>query len=164
MVGQAAEAANLLGRAIEDIDQAFLGTIHAFCARLLRERPIQAGLDPGFTETLEAEAKLLQDRFWSTFLERLVSEEDPVIDELAAVGIRVHQLRGVFDHMVENLDVDFPAPFVERPGHGEVSRARDQLGSLLDRALELLPTEEPADGWDAAMRRIRSLGFSRQLS
>ncbi len=163
VVGRANEAANLLGRAIEDIDQAFLGTIHAFCARLLRERPIQAGLDPGFTETLEAEAKLLQDRFWSTFLERLVSEEDPVIDKLADVGIRVHQLRGVFDHMVENLDVDFPAPFAERPGHGEVSRARDQLGDLLDRALELLPPEEPADGWDPAMQRIRSLGFSRDI-
>ena len=34
------ERARRLRRAIDEIDRAFLGTIHAFCARLLRERPI----------------------------------------------------------------------------------------------------------------------------
>jgi len=33
-------------RALEEIDRAQVGTIHAFCASLLRERPIEAGLVP----------------------------------------------------------------------------------------------------------------------
>ena len=39
---------HLLDRALQNIDQAFMGTIHAFCARLLRERPLEAGVDPAF--------------------------------------------------------------------------------------------------------------------
>ena len=39
-----------LVNALDDIDRAFIGTIHSFCARLLRERPIDVGLDPGFEE------------------------------------------------------------------------------------------------------------------
>ena len=34
----------------------FIGTTHAFCARLLRERPVEAGLDPEFKEVDEAVA------------------------------------------------------------------------------------------------------------
>ena len=48
-----------LDRALQDIDQAFMGTIHAFCARLLRERPLEAGVDPAFAETTAAEADAL---------------------------------------------------------------------------------------------------------
>ena len=59
-----------LDRALRDIDRAFLGTIHAFCARLLRERPLEAGLDPGFRETLGSEEKRQQRQFWLTHLER----------------------------------------------------------------------------------------------
>ena len=39
-----------LAHALDEIDRAFVGTIHSFCGRLLRERPLDAGLDPGFQE------------------------------------------------------------------------------------------------------------------
>lgn len=35
----------LLEHALNNIDQCFIGTVHSFCAQLLRERPIEAGLD-----------------------------------------------------------------------------------------------------------------------
>ena len=35
-------------KALESLDACFVGTIHAFCARLLRERPVEARLEPGF--------------------------------------------------------------------------------------------------------------------
>jgi len=38
-----------LAEALAGMGQIFLGTIHAFCARLLRERPLEAGLAPDFT-------------------------------------------------------------------------------------------------------------------
>ena len=37
-----------LARAREDLDRAFIGTIHSFCGRLLRENPLEAELDPAF--------------------------------------------------------------------------------------------------------------------
>ena len=38
------------GQSSADLELAFVGTIHAFCARLLRERPVEAGVDPRFVE------------------------------------------------------------------------------------------------------------------
>jgi len=75
------DAAHRLTQSLQEIDQAFIGTINAFCAHLLRERPIEAGLDPGFEEMLEAENARLLKRYWVTFLERMVSEEDPALTE-----------------------------------------------------------------------------------
>ena len=62
-----------LERGLQELDRAFMGTIHAFCARLLRERPIEAGIDPGFLETTAPEANRLAARFWSLHLERLAA-------------------------------------------------------------------------------------------
>jgi ATP-dependent helicase/nuclease subunit A len=36
--------------ALRHLERLFAGTIHAFCAHLLRERPVEAGVAPGFVE------------------------------------------------------------------------------------------------------------------
>ena len=40
-----------LERALGDIEHCFIGTIHSFCGRLLRERPVEAGVDLAFTRS-----------------------------------------------------------------------------------------------------------------
>ena len=155
-------AARLRG-AIDGIDRAFLGTIHAFCARLLRERPIEAGLDPEFQEAQEAETQLLQERFWTSFVERIISDSDPLVEELARAGLRVDQLRKAFDQMVENLDVEYPAGPVAAPGPEEARGVRRVLEKLLDRALALIPDDEPERGWDATQQMVRSLRYTRRF-
>ncbi|MDE0358903.1 MAG: UvrD-helicase domain-containing protein [Gammaproteobacteria bacterium] len=149
--------------AIDGIDRAFLGTIHAFCARLLRERPIEAGLDPEFQEAQEAETQLLQERFWTSFVERIISDSDPLVEELAGAGLRVDQLRKAFDQMVENLDVEYPADPIAAPGPEEARGVRRVLEKLLDRALALIPDDEPERGWDATQQMVRSLRYTRRF-
>jgi hypothetical protein len=46
---------NRLRSALSSLERFFAGTIHAFCARLLRERPVEAGVAPGFTELDDGE-------------------------------------------------------------------------------------------------------------
>ena len=157
------ERAARLRDAIDGIDRAFLGTIHAFCARLLRERPIEAGLDPEFQEAQEAETQLLQERFWTSFVERIISDSDPLVEELAGTGLRIDQLRKAFDRMVENLDVEYPADPVAAPGPEEARGVRRVLEKLLDRALALIPDDEPERGWDATQQMVRSLRYTRRL-
>ena len=157
------ERAARLRDAIDGIDRAFLGTIHAFCARLLRERPIEAGLDPEFQEAQEAETQLLQERFWTSFVERIISDSDPLVEELAGAGLRVDQLRKAFDQMVENLDVEYPADPVAAPGPEEARGVRRVLEKLLDRALALIPDDEPERGWDATQQMVRSLRYTRRF-
>jgi len=53
--------------ALSNLERFFAGTIHAFCARLLRERPVEAGISPGFTELDEVQDLELRRRAWREF-------------------------------------------------------------------------------------------------
>src|SRR6266516_1652697 len=66
--GQARER---LAQALAHLDSCFVGTIHAFGARLLRERPVEAGVDPGFTEMDDPEDGAARREAWDRFAEDL---------------------------------------------------------------------------------------------
>jgi ATP-dependent helicase/nuclease subunit A len=79
----AAEMKDRLAKAFEEsgrgdlreaLENARISTIHAFCARLLRENAIQAGVDPRFQVLDELQAGLLRARAEDAALERLQSE------------------------------------------------------------------------------------------
>ena len=148
--------------AIRDVDRAFLGTIHAFCAKLLRERPLEAGLDPGFREVQESEAEAMQRRFWVEFLERMATDGDPRLGELGRIGIAPDRLEDAFRALVENPDVDFGFDPVEPPDPEEIRAVRARFEELLDRGEKLMRNREPPDGWDGFGRRIRTLLYWRR--
>ena len=50
-----------LDHALSQLEEAHVGTIHAFCADLLRERPIEAGIDPLFEVLTEPASARLFD-------------------------------------------------------------------------------------------------------
>jgi ATP-dependent helicase/nuclease subunit A len=151
-----------LERALQDLDRAFMGTIHAFCARLLRERPIEAGIDPGFLETTAPEANRLAARFWSLHLERLAAAGDPILGELEDVGLTPNDLRGLYEKLRENLDVDYPIEPSPPPDPASVALVRDGVESLLDEAQRLMPAEEPEKGWDPLQQWARSFRYIRK--
>ena len=85
-----------LALALEQIDRCYIGTIHSFCARLLRERPVEAGVDPGFTELEEVDDADLRDRWWHDYTDRLFAEGSTLPADLERYGIgqvRLHPRR-----------------------------------------------------------------------
>ena len=48
----------------DHVSRAFVGTIHSFCASLLRERPIEFDVDPAFRELDEQEDSRLREQAW----------------------------------------------------------------------------------------------------
>jgi ATP-dependent exoDNAse (exonuclease V) beta subunit len=69
------------------VDAAWIGTIHGFCARVLRSRPLAAGLDPRFTVLDEAAARRLAAVAFDGALERWVAAcGAPALDLAAAHG------------------------------------------------------------------------------
>ena len=54
--------------ALSNLERFFAGTIHSFCARLLRERPVESGVSPGFTELDEVQDLELRRRVWRDFI------------------------------------------------------------------------------------------------
>lgn len=61
VAADAVERANL-ERALAHLEEAFIGTIHAFCGEILRQRPVEARVDPAFEEITGVEA----DRIFNT--------------------------------------------------------------------------------------------------
>jgi ATP-dependent helicase/nuclease subunit A len=171
-------AAGRLGRALAEIDRGFIGTIHAFCARLLRERPLAAGVDPDFREAGAEEEDRLRADFWTGYLEDLHAADDPVLIRLRKVGIDPQELGPrsrrragnlpaaerpspeAFRDVVADPDVDLPGEEVPLPKFGVV---RAELESLLDRAGDLLPSRPlGTKGWDDLQKILRRLRFLRE--
>lgn len=76
-------------RAIAFSQRCFIGTIHAFCGQLLRERPVEANLDPSFGELDESQDEALKRQTWRDYVEHLIATNAPVLPELARVGLKI---------------------------------------------------------------------------
>lgn len=74
-----------LEEARREVENAAIGTIHSFCARLLREHPVEAGVDPFFIILESSEAKLLAERALDEAIETLVHEKE-IFDLLRVYG------------------------------------------------------------------------------
>jgi len=153
-----------LGSALDEIDRAFIGTIHSFCGRLLRERPLEVGLDPGFQELPVEERAGLRRGFWESYLERLARDSDPLLEELASAGLRPSRLYGLFSTLVENPDVDFPAEMTAPPSASEVGTIRESLAGIVSRAWELMDDMPPTKGWDSLQKKLRRLHFEQDIT
>ncbi|HEX2778714.1 MAG TPA: UvrD-helicase domain-containing protein, partial [Gemmatimonadaceae bacterium] len=146
--------------ALRDLDAAFLGTIHSFCGRLLRERPLEVRLDPSFQEVTDEDWSELQGEFWNRWLERTKRAGDADLRALHAVGVDPRSLRKGFEKVVTYPDVTFPLGESAAP---EIGDCRRELEKLLARAEKMLPREEPVDGWDALMKLVRRLTVQRRV-
>ncbi len=149
------EARARLHRALLHIERAFVGTIHSFCARLLRERPVEAGFDPSFQELDEAVDARLRRSTWQQFVTDMIATDDPILAELNELGLRIGELEGGFHVYATYPDVDeWPAEEVELP---DLASVRDELISYTDHMNRLIPTLPQDSGHDTLIPQYRRL-------
>jgi ATP-dependent helicase/nuclease subunit A len=65
--------------ALKHLEEASIGTIHSFCAQILRERPVEACVDPAFIELNEQEADRLYQRAFRRWLEERLKIASPAL-------------------------------------------------------------------------------------
>lgn len=123
-----------LEAALSNLDRMFLGTIHSFCARLVREFPVEAGISPGFCETDETEDASLRRHLFRRCLE--LPEGVHLTRELSDSGARPEELLGALAIVCDNGEADFPVPAHGRPEVEPVWEAVDRFGRAFS---ELLP-------------------------
>ena len=101
-----------LEQALSSLEQCFVGTIHSFCARLLRERPVEAGVDVSFRELDEEEDDLLRREAWEAFTARLAGDDpEGLAGDLARLGLDPADLEGAWLRFADYPDVDeWPVP------------------------------------------------------
>ena len=62
------DSSRLLDAAVHDFEEAHISTIHTFCADLLRERPVEARVDPAFAVLTDTQADRLFDEVFGSWL------------------------------------------------------------------------------------------------
>ena len=67
-------AAAHLDDAIARLEDAQVSTIHSFCADLLRERPVEAQVDPAFEVLADPDARRLFDRAFDGWMEEVLAD------------------------------------------------------------------------------------------
>ena len=131
------EAHDRLETAVATVEQCFIGTIHSFCARLLRERPVEAGVDMGFQELDDVVDARLRQQAWEAYIAELLATDDPILSELEELGIEIRVLGPTFIKLCDYPDVQqWPAEKVPLP---DLAPAREALAQYLRHVRELLP-------------------------
>ena len=73
------QQARNLEQAVEHLEEAHIGTIHSFCAEILRERPVEAVVDPAFGELSELEAPRLYRQVFRRWMQEKLDEDSPTL-------------------------------------------------------------------------------------
>jgi ATP-dependent helicase/nuclease subunit A len=158
-------------QALQVLERAQISTLHALCAAILGERPLECGVVPGFRVADEAEADLLFARAWEEWLaERLVGGDDVLLEALER-GIPLEgegpwgergSLRGLARTLLEQRDlkplvadaaVDAPAWRAELLAQAHAARALlrhvqdgDTLGARLGVLVEFAEESRALEG------------------
>jgi len=105
-----------LEKALKELEEAAIGTIHGFCAQILRSRPVEARVDPAFEEMTEQESNRIFERAFDQWFQRRLGESSPGLRRALArlawrdsweSGPAMEQLRFAGRKLVEWRD--FPA-------------------------------------------------------
>jgi ATP-dependent exoDNAse (exonuclease V) beta subunit len=152
------EAARHLDAALRQLENAHVTTIHGFCAELLRERPVEAGIDPLFRVLTETQATRIFNGVFDLWLQdqladppegvrRILrrrawpSDEEGSIEGLRKAGLELSEWR--------DFDGEWTRPAFDR-------RARvDELAAEIVAVGDLL--KDPASKYDALHQSTRPI-------
>ena len=68
-----------LDDAVRQLEEAQISTIHGFCADLLRERPVEAGIDPLFSVLTEAQSRGLYDAAFNEWFQKALNHPSEAV-------------------------------------------------------------------------------------
>ncbi len=123
-------------KALSDLERMEVATIHSFCASLLRERPVEAGVDPNFEVADELTSSLIQHEVWESWLGREIESEEPSFRRAVRIGITLDQIHKIGQFLLGNFEaLEYLPP---SPSPEEVSRAVGCFLELFNKRLSSL--------------------------
>ena len=155
-----------LQSALSNLERFFAGTIHSFCARLLRERPVESGVSPGFTELDEVQDLELRQRVWREFITSARAAGDPDVAALLEADIKLKDLDPAFATVCDNDDVEFPPGDGACPDPKPAAKALDKFWKAFQKHMPssidedakcemLLAAQRFAGQWRVSQKRLQ---------
>ena len=102
-----------LEKALSQLELARIGTIHGFCGDLLRERPVEAEIDPLFEVAAEDEANDLMDRAFDGWFQQALADPPEGVRRILRRRSKSQQPREALRNAAASLadHRDFPTPW-----------------------------------------------------
>ncbi|MCG3196163.1 MAG: RecBCD enzyme subunit RecB [bacterium] len=164
---QAADSASRerFGEALMHLDQCFIGTIHSFCARLLRERPVEAEVDFVFEELDDDTDQEFRARAWREALAEWGASDNQVLGELLMLGLAPSALEEPFAQFAEYPDVA-EWPVTSNPSFSvtEVVQALEEYVAHMRELLSILPSDPGTDKLILQFRLLVRMARQSDLS
>ena len=135
-----------LAGAVREVESAQIATVHAFAATLLRERALDAGLDPNFRVLDQLQTDLRFRQSWRAWL---WSDAPPAaqaaLQRGLALGLELRDLQATAEHMSRNRDLDPSPPFdEERDLATELEQLEGEAAALAVSCASLAPGSQQA--------------------
>ncbi len=125
----------LIRRALQDLEQASVSTIHSFCSSILREYPVEAGVDPRFAVLDQVQADTLEIQAWEGWLKKSLEKEVEALSRFLKLGGTFSQVESLKDNLIKNRSLltrpalpDLPDP---KPVLREVSVFHHKIPAFL---------------------------------
>ena len=168
--GDPGRAAVIQG-ALDALDDAPISTIHGFAGRLLREFPVEAGVDPAFEQLDALGSDLERGRLWEEWLTELATGDPSVgttrrgLSRLLRAGVRLEWLRtlavgprGVFG---ERYDLDPEPGSLPEP---DLSASLPELLASLERLASFCSTACSSADDKGCMAAMALVDAGRELA
>jgi ATP-dependent helicase/nuclease subunit A len=143
------------------IERAQVSTIHALCTAMLQERPIEAGVTPGFRVADEALADFIFDEAWEEWLQDRLTGRDDLLEAVILNRIPLERTAPVGDPMtlrklarrlVGQRDL---SPHIAS-GVLDPKPVHDWFVAKITRASELIEGKPEADTLVAAVKALQA--------
>ena len=130
----------LIIRALEELETAPITTIHAFAAGILRERPVEAAVDPGF-KIISAELDDLLEQAWEQWLAGQLAQKAPPLQRALFLGCTLEQLKQLCFTLYRQRDLVLAGTCPRPPDllpafQADFDQYRCELESLLGHCCE----------------------------
>jgi ATP-dependent helicase/nuclease subunit A len=147
--------------ALSTLERAQVSTIHALCAAILQERPLECGVAPGFRQADEAQAEALFAESWDEWLQERLDASDPVLAEAVRAEIPLmgvagwgesQSLRGLARTLLWQRDL---APLVAEDALDPLAW-RAELLAQAARARDLREAAVEGDALEGALKSVEA--------
>lgn len=114
LAGRDGERGERARTALRELEAAAISTFHAFAVSLLKERPIEAGLDPRFTALDDLQSDLFSREVWEPWINRGLVERREPLEKALRAGMSLEQIRDLAGtlrehaHTVRKLNLEPP--------------------------------------------------------
>jgi ATP-dependent helicase/nuclease subunit A len=140
---------------LADLELAQCGTIHGFCAGILHERPVEAGVDPAFQVADALQTELLQEEVWREWIEEQMAAETgaEVLARALYLDIELTAVRELAQALVAQRSRLNRENLPPRRGSGEILR---EAGAVAESLVKLAASCTDAEN-DTMMQRMLPL-------